>query len=243
MNLIAATSAPTADLPRAGHAVLLVGSTGFLFANFTAQLLSAHFGVHSVPGLSTGGNAWATAVFTVASFAGVVTAQPLEQRMGIRLYFVAAALLLAAFGWLQAMVPSEAGLVSMRGFEGFASGSFGPRALLAAFLFYRGGRLSMTMALVALFLLVAGVIGFVMFGASASGLGRSGLFLVQCVLGVLMALAGLRWLPSIARTVPCQPGKTFAAPAIRRPVGSSRRHRRGQRHATASASRSRIGIA
>ena len=155
MNLLATAPDLQADLSPAARAVLLTGSAGFLFANFTAQLLSAHFGAHTGADLSAAGHSWATAAFTLASFVGVITAQPLEQRLGMRLYFIGAALLLAAFGLLQALMPSQPALLAMRAFEGFASGSFGPRALLAAFMFCRAGRLPMAAALAALFLLVA----------------------------------------------------------------------------------------
>ena len=189
--------------------------------------------------MSAAGESWATAAFTLASFAGVIVAQPLEQRLGMRQYFVGCALFLAAFGWLQALMPSQPALLAMRAFEGFASGSFGPKALLAACMFYRDGRLPMAAALVAFFLFVAGVIGFVMFGASESVLGWRGLFLVQFALGVLMALAGLRWLPRSTQAAPRQPACLGAPPSIQRSAVSSRRRRRGNRHVTTLASRSR----
>ena len=159
--------------------------------------------------------------------------------MGLRLYFVGGALLLAAFGLLQALTPSQPALLAMRAFEGVASGSFGPKALLAAFMFYRDGRLPVTATLAVFFLFVAGVIGFVMFGASESILGSRGLFIVQFALGLLMALAGVRWLPRIKRMALRQPAYSVAPASIQRSVASSRRRRRGQRHATAMALRSR----
>ena len=239
MNLLATAPDLQADLSPAARAVLLTGSAGFLFANFTAQLLSTHFGAHTGAELSAAGHSWATAAFTLASFVGVITAQPLEQRLGMRLYFVGGALLLAAFGLLQALVPSQPALLAMRAFEGVASGSFGPKALLAAFMFYRDGRLPMAAALAVFFLFVAGVIGFVMFGASESVLGSRGLFLVQFALGLLMALAGVRWLPRIKRMASRQSAYSVAPAAIQRSFASSRRRRRGHRHATAMALRSR----
>jgi MFS family permease len=195
MNALVIAHPSQTDLSAPAKAVLLTGSAGFLFANFTAQVLSAHFGAHPDLGLSAAGGSWATAVYTLASFVGVSTAQSIEHRFGMRMYFVAVALLLSAFGSLQVLMPSQPLLLAMRAFEGFASGSFGPRALLAAFLFCRHGRLPTAVALAAFFLLVAAVIGFVMFGASESVLGQRGLFLVQFVMGTLLALAGLRWLP------------------------------------------------
>lgn len=240
MNVLATAPDLQADLSPAARAVLLTGSAGFLFANFTAQLLSAHFGAHTGADLSAAGHSWTTATFTLASFVGVITAQPLEQRLGMRLYFVGGALLLAAFGLLQALVPSQPGLLAMRAFEGLASGTFGPRALLAAFMFFRDGRLSITAALAVLFLFVAGVVGFVMFGASDSVLGSRGLFLVQFVLGALMALAGVRWLPRIKRVASRQPAYSVAPASIQRCVASSRRRRRGHRRATAKALRSHV---
>ena len=239
MNVLSSAPDTQADLSPAARAVLLTGSVGFLFANFTAQLLSAHFGAYAGADLPAAGHSWATAAFTLASFVGVITAQPLEQRFGMRLYFVGAALLLAAFGLLQALMPSQPTLLAMRAFEGFASGSFGPRALLAAFMFCRDGRLPMAAALAVFFLFVAGVIGFVMFGASESVLGSRGLFLVQFALGLLMALAGVRWLPRIKRTASRQPAYSVAPASIQRSVVSSRRRRRGHRHAPTSVLRSR----
>ena len=239
MNLHAIAPDLQADLSPAARAVLLTGSAGFLFANFTAQLMSAHFGVHTGADLSAAGHSWATAAFTLASFVGVISAQPLEQRLGMRLYFVGGALLLAAFGLLQALMPSQPALLALRAFEGFASGSFGPKALLAAFMFCRSGRLPMAAALAVFFLFVTSVIGFVMFGASESVLGSGGLFLVQFALGLLMASAGLRWLPRIKRMASRQPVYSVAPASIQYSVASSRRRRRGHRHGTAMALRLR----
>lgn len=233
MNLLPTASDSQTDLSPAASAVLLTGSAGFLFANFTAQLLSAHFGAHTGVDYS-----WATATFTLASFVGVITAQPLEQRLGMRLYFVGGALLLAAFGLLQAFVPTQSTLLAMRAFEGLASGSFGPRALLAAFMFCRAGRLPAAVALTVFFVLVAGVIGFVMFGASESVLGSRGLFLVQFAVGLLMASAGVRWLPRIKRTDSLQPAYAVGPVSLQPSIATSRRRRRGHRHATAIALRS-----
>ena len=140
----------------------------------------------------------------------------------MRLYFVGGALLLAAFGLLQALMPSQPALLAMRAFEGLASGSFGPRALLAAFMFCRDGRLPMAAALAVFFLFVAGVIGFVMFGASESVLGSRGLFLVQFALGLLTALAGVRWLPRIKRMASRPPAYSVAPASIQHSIASSR---------------------
>jgi 4-amino-4-deoxy-L-arabinose transferase-like glycosyltransferase len=136
-------------------------------------------------------------------------------------------------------MPSQPALLAMRSFEGLASGSFGPRALLAAFMFYRAGRLPMATALAVFFLFVAGVIGFVMFGASESVLGSRGLFLVQFAVGLLMALAGVRWLPGIRRMVSRPPVCSVAPTSIQRSFTSSRRRRRGYRHGACPALRSR----
>ena len=235
MNVLS-TPASQADLPPAAAAVLLVGSAGFLFANVTAQVLRAHFGAAAGLAVPGGGESWATAAYTLSSFAGVITAQPLEQRMGMRRYFVSGALMLAIFGWLQAVMPSQTALLSMRTFEGFASGSFGPRALLAAFLFCRSGRLPMTVTIAGFLALVVGVIAFVMLGASAHLLGWRGLFFVQFALGLLMAFAGLRWLPRRTRPVATDFAKATHASPMPRPV-ASRRRRRAQRHATTSSLR------
>jgi MFS family permease len=237
MHALATTRHSQTALSPGAKAVLLTGSAAFLFANLTAQLFSAHFGTHSVSGLPSTGSAWATAVYTLASFVGVATAQVIEDRLGVRMYFVWGGLLLAVFGSLQVLMPSEPLLLAMRAFEGFASGSFGPKAFLAAFMFCRTGRLPMAAALAAFFLLVAGVIGFVMFGASESLLGSRGLFLVQFAVGSLMALAGLRWLPRNTDTPASRPARVMAdVPTVRRV--STHRRRRTQRLATTSRVRS-----
>lgn len=235
MNVCTATPAPHADLPPAAAAVLLTGSAGFLFANLTAQVLRAHLGVHTTPVMS---GEWATAAYTLTSFVGVITAQPLERRLGVRRYFVAGAWILATFGWLQALAPTEPTLLAMRAFEGFASGSFGPRALLGAFLLCRSGRLPMPMTVASLFVLVAAVIGFVIFGASDPLVGWRGLFLVQAALGVLMALAGLRWLPRARQASPSQSAQACVPLPNQRSAACSRRRRRRHGNATTLASRS-----
>jgi len=237
MNVLATAPDSQAALSPAAKAVLLTGSAGFLFANFTAQVFSAHFGMNPGAAPLTEAHAWTTAVYTLASFVGVTSAQSIEKRFGTRMYFVWGALLLAVFGFLAVLMPSQAFLIAMRAFEGFASGSFGPKAFLAASLFRRNGRLSMTMALGAFFLLVAGVISFVMYGASESFIGQRGLFLVQFALGSLMAIAGLRWLPrhtgALAnRAIPA----TAVDPQVQRVA--PRRRRRTQRRATPSTLRS-----
>lgn len=239
MNLLATAPELQADLSPAARAVLLSGSAGFLFANFTAQLLGAHFGAHTAADLPAAGHSWGTALFTLASFVGVVTAQPLEQRLGMRLYFVGGALLLAVFGLLQVLVPSNSTLLAMRAFEGLASGSFGPRALLAAFMFCRAGRLPVAAALAVFFLFVAGVLGLVMFAASESVLGSRGLFLVQCLVGVLMSSAGGRWLPRITRLASPQPSCVVAPVSLPHSVATSRRRHRGRRPTRAVTLRSR----
>ena len=229
MNAFTAASRTSTDMSPAAKAVLLSGSAGFLFANFTAQFLGVQVGAHTGLDVAAAGHAWATAVFTLASFVGAATAQPIEQRFGLRNYFVWGALLLSVFGLLQALVPSQPLQIAMRAFEGFASGTFGPKALLAAFMFCRTGRLPMTMALAGFFLLVVGVIGFVMLCASDSLLGQQGLFLAQFAVGALMVLAGLRWLPRTTQTAAHAPvhASTFPRPH----PAASRRRRRAQRHA------------
>lgn len=237
MNHLATLPDSPADMSPAAKAVVLTGSAGFLFANFAAQLLSPHFGAQTGADLSAACHSWATVAFTLASFIGVITAQPLEQRLGMRLYFIGGALLLAGFGLLQVLVPSQPALLAMRAFEGLASGSFGPRALLAAFMVCRTGRLPMTAALAVFFVFVAGVIGLVMYGASESALGSRGLFLVQFALGLLMALAGARWLPRIKRVTPRQPACPVVPASIPHAFPSSRRRRHGRRPAVAMALR------
>ncbi|UHQ19386.1 MFS transporter [Lysobacter sp. KIS68-7] len=230
MNALATDSDPQAMSP-AAKSVLLMGSAGFLFANLAAQVLGVQLGTTSGTALPAGGmHTWATAVYTLASFVGVATAQPIEQRVGTRMYFAWAALVLAAFGCLQALIPSQPLLLAMRGFEGFATGSFGPRAFLAAFLFCRNGRMSTALALAVFFTLVAGVIAFVMVGASGSELGQRGLFFVQFAVGSVMAIAGLRWLPRNVRP-PAQSLAYANAAAITRQF-APRRRRRTQRHVT-----------
>lgn len=229
MNPLPSAADPQTGLPPAARAVLLAGLTGFFFANFTAQLLSSHWGGDSAFATSAE-SSWGSAAYTLASFAGIVAVRPLEQRLGLRRTFVIGALVLAAFGWLQATTPSEPTLLAMRAFEGFATGGFGPKAMTAAFLLYRAGGFALARGLCAFFLLVAAVIGFVMVGASESEIGWRGLFYIQFVFSAMVALAGLRWLPRIANeaAIPSTDNvrSVFAGIPPARADRSRRRHRR-----------------
>jgi len=239
MNLPTTTTNRQADLPRAGQVVLLTGAAGFFFANFAVQFLSSHFGMEPAASITRAGIAWATSCYTLASLAGATLAQPIEQRLGKRPYFVGGAMLLATFGWLQAMAPCEPTLLAMRTFEGFVSGGFGPRALLAAFVLCRTGRLPTVAAVAAFFLLIAGIVGLVMYGVSESLLGRHGIFLVQFTVGLVMAFAGLRWLPRTTRAASGEPLRPH--PITTNPRASlSRRRRRVQGRRTTWASRTRV---
>ena len=193
------TTEPPSGEMQIGRMVLLTGLVGSFLANVASQLMGTHLGVQTGIHLSSTDVSCISAAYTMASFVGMVVAQPLEKALGMRRYFVASALLFAAFGWLQATRPSLSVLIAMRVFEGFITGGFGPRALLATFMLYRGERLPVALALSAFLLLVSCAIGLVLLGASESLLGWRGVFFVQFGLSSILVLAALRWLP---RTVP-----------------------------------------
>jgi MFS family permease len=229
MNATPTASNKPDVFPSKARAVLLAGMAGFFFANFTSQFLVTHFGVQTGAALSATEVSWMSAAYTLATFMGMVSAEPLEKRLGLRRYFVGSALLLAAFGWLQATTPSEPLLFAVRTFEGFTTGGFGPRALLATFMLYRGSNLSGALALSVFLLLVAGLIGLVMFGASESVLGWQGMFFLQFALSLALVLAGIRWLPpkvtpKHAPTVALNSVAAFPAPP--KEASPQARHRR-----------------
>lgn len=223
MNAIT-TSQRQDDVPSVARVVLLVGLAGSFFANLASQVVGTHF-TQGGADLTAQQASLIAATYTMSTFVGMVAAAPLERAIGIRKFFVASALLFSAFGFIQATHPSAPMLLAMRAFEGFTTGGFGPRALLAAFMLYKGGRLPAMPAVSTFLVLIFGAIGLVMFGASEAVLGLRGVFLVQFALSAVLVLAGLRWLPDAferVRTAPVEVARVVEAVRVRH---AGRRHR------------------
>ncbi|HJW45752.1 MAG TPA: hypothetical protein VJ484_04620 [Lysobacter sp.] len=194
MNAILTTN-QDAEIPSIARVVLSLGLLGSFLANLLSQMLGMHFASHGGIALSTTDVAWISFAYTTASFVGMVVVVPLERRLGVREYFVGSALVFAAFGWLQATMPSTPLLLAVRAFEGFTTGGFGPRALLDAFMLYKARRLASISASLVFLLLATTGIALVMFAVAVSVIDWSWWFYVQFAVSAALVMAGLRWLP------------------------------------------------
>ena len=192
MDAMLHSATPTVPLSTAARAIVIAGLMTSLFANLASQFAGIYFTNEKVS-ITAMEVAWMSAAYATATTIGMVAGPPLEQRLGVRRYFVANGLAFATFGLWLALMPSMEILVATRVFEGFAIGAFGPRALLGALRMLREHR--STFAGVMFVLLVSVLLGVAMLAASLGALGWHGVFLLQMALALALSYAGLRWLP------------------------------------------------
>ncbi|UNK50146.1 MFS transporter [Lysobacter sp. S4-A87] len=169
---------------------------GAFIANMTTQFAGTNLAdIQGGVAASADEASWVGTAYTVANLVGIVAAPTLLRTFGLRRYFVASAVVFAACAWWCALAPGLAALVAARIVQGCAGGAFGPIAFTAVFAMLKGPRVALGIALLAFVLLVSVNVGPALAGPIEAAWGWRGLFVVQLWAAVLLALAGMRWMP------------------------------------------------
>ncbi len=175
---------------------LATGLAGSLLISLSAQLPSANVidiqgGVFSTPDEAS----WILTVYTMASFAGIVTSGPLIRFLSIGRYLVVSATIFAVAALACATAPDLHVMIALRTVQGFVAGGFGPAAFAAVFMVTGGPRLPFGLTLLAFVLLFPGSVGPVVAGFVEDSFGWQMLFLIQAGIGAALALAARAWVP------------------------------------------------
>ena len=175
---------------------LATGLAGSLLISLSAQLPSANVidiqgGVFSTPDEAS----WILTVYTMASFAGIVTSGPLIRFLSIGRYLVVSATIFAVAALACATAPDLQVMIALRTVQGFVAGGFGPAAFAAVFMVTGGPRLPFGLTLLAFVLLFPGSVGPVVAGFVEDSFGWQMLFLIQAGIGAALALAARAWVP------------------------------------------------
>jgi DHA2 family multidrug resistance protein len=175
---------------------LATGLAGSLFISLSAQFASTTIadvqgGLFSTPDEAS----WILTVYTMASFAGIVTSGPLIKFLGIGRYLVVSATTFAITALACTTAPDLQVMIALRTIQGFVAGGFGPAAFVAVFMVTGGPRLPFGMTLLAFVLLFPGSLGPVIAGVVEDSLGWQALFLIQAGIGATLALAAHAWAP------------------------------------------------
>ena len=175
---------------------LATGLAGSLLINMSAQFPSANItdlqgGLFSTPDEAS----WILTVYTMASFAGIVTSGLLIKTLGLGRYLVVSASTFAITALACATAPDLGVMIALRAIQGFAAGGFGPAAFVAVFMGAGGPRLPFGVTLLALVLLFPSAIGPVVSGYAEDSLGWQTLFLIQAGIGATLAVAARAWVP------------------------------------------------
>ena len=169
---------------------------GSLLVSLSAQFASANIadiqgGLFSTPDEAS----WILTVYTMASFAGIVTSGLLIKTLSIGRYLVVSAAVFAVTALACATAPDLRVMIALRTIQGFAAGGFGPAAFVAVFMVTGGPRLPFGVTLLAFVLLFPGSVGPVVAGFAEDSLGWQTLFLIQAGIGATLALAAWAWVP------------------------------------------------
>lgn len=175
---------------------LATGLAGSLLISLSAQLPSANVadiqgGLFSTPDEAS----WILTVYTMASFAGIVTSGSLIRFLSIGRYLTVSATIFAIAALACATAPDLPVMIALRTIQGFVAGGFGPAAFVAVFMVTGGPRLPFGVTLLAFMLLFPGSIGPVVAGFAEDSLGWQMLFLIQAGFGATLALAAWAWVP------------------------------------------------
>lgn len=175
---------------------LATGLAGSLLISLSAQLPSATIadvqgGLFSTPDEAS----WILTVYTMASFAGIVTSGPLIKFLGIGRYLFVSATIFAVAALACATAPDLRVMIALRTIQGFVAGGFGPAAFVVVFMVTGGPRLPFGVTLLAFVLLFPGSMGPVVAGFAEDSLGWQMLFLIQAGFGATLALAAWAWVP------------------------------------------------
>jgi DHA2 family multidrug resistance protein len=175
---------------------LATGLAGSLLISLSTQLPSANVtdiqgGLFSTPDEAS----WTLTVYTMASFAGIVTSGPFIRFLSIGRYLTVSAITFAVTALACATAPDIGVMIALRAIQGFVAGGFGPAAFVAVFMVTGGPRLPFGVTLLAFVLLFPGLIGPVVAGFAEDSLGWQMLFLIQAGFGAMLALAARAWVP------------------------------------------------
>jgi MFS transporter, DHA2 family, multidrug resistance protein len=175
---------------------LATGLAGSLLISLSAQLPSANIadvqgGLFSTPDEAS----WTLTVYTMASFAGIVTSGPFIRFLSIGRYLTVSAITFAVTALACATAPDLRVMIALRTIQGFVAGGFGPAAFVAVFMVTGGPRLPFGVTLLAFVLLFPGSIGPVVAGFAEDSLGWQMLFLIQAGIGAILAMAAWAWVP------------------------------------------------
>jgi DHA2 family multidrug resistance protein len=195
----AAPAAPAASTVPSAHAttpIVMTALAGTFIANLGGQFAGTNLAdIQGSLGVSADEASWITTVYTAANFFGFVLAPVLARAFGLRRFFLASAVVFAAYAWLSALTSSLPVLLVLRAIGGLAGGMFGPIAFVAVFRLWSGPRLKFGLALLAFVLLVSVYTGPALSGPIEAAFGWRALFLAQSLAGLAMIVAGARWMP------------------------------------------------
>ncbi|RWC47080.1 MAG: MFS transporter [Mesorhizobium sp.] len=175
---------------------LATGLGGSLFIGLSAQFPSTTIadvqgGLFSTPDEAS----WILTVYTMASFAGIVTSGPFIKFFGIRRYLVVSSTTFAVTALACTTAPDLQVMIALRTIQGFVAGGFGPAAFVAVFMVTGGPRLPFGVTLLAFVLLFPGSLGPVIAGFVEDSFGWQTLFVIQAGIGATLALAAHIWAP------------------------------------------------
>ncbi|PBB69269.1 MFS transporter [Mesorhizobium sp. WSM4312] len=175
---------------------LATGLAGSLLISLSAQLPSANIadiqgGLFATPDEAS----WILTVYTMASFAGIVTSGPFIRFLGIGRYLTVSASVFAIIALACATAPDIRVMIALRTIQGFVAGGFGPAAFVTVFMVTGGPRLPLGVTLLAFVLLFPGSLGPVVSGFAENSFGWQVLFLIQAAFGAILAGAAWIWMP------------------------------------------------
>ncbi|MER8873128.1 MFS transporter [Mesorhizobium sp. M0814] len=175
---------------------LATGLAGSLLIGLSAQLPSANVadiqgGLFSTPDETS----WILTVYTMASFAGIVTSGPFIRFLSIGRYLTVSATTFMITALACATAPDIRVMIALRTLQGFVAGGFGPAAFVVVFMVTGGPRLPFGVTLLAFVLLFPGSMGPVIAGFAEDSLGWQMLFLIQAGFGATLALSAWAWVP------------------------------------------------
>ncbi|MER8634451.1 MFS transporter [Mesorhizobium opportunistum] len=172
------------------------GLAGSLLIGLAAQLPAADVadiqgGLFSTPDETS----WILTVYTMASFAGIVTSGPFIKFLGVGRYLTVTSTTFAITALACATAPDIRVVIALRLLQGFVAGGFGPAAFFVVFTAMGGPRLPFGVTLLAFVLLFPSSAGPVVAGFAEDSLGWQMLFLIQAGFGMTLALAAWAWVP------------------------------------------------
>ncbi|MDK1373793.1 MULTISPECIES: MFS transporter [unclassified Sinorhizobium] len=175
---------------------LSTGLAGSFLVSLSAQFPSANIADIQAGLFSTADEgSWILTTYTMGNCAGIVTSGLLIGALSIGRYLVISSILFAALAIACATTTDLGAMVAFRAVQGFAAGGFGPAAFAATFMVAGGPRLPYAVIILAFTLLFPATAGPLISGFVEDSLGWRALFLIQAIIGALLALAARLWVP------------------------------------------------